>query len=72
MLTANEKDIVQAEVIPWEDDTFGISYVTKDGHQACGPIGSKADAEAIVRRVEMRLNRSSDELGIFPRDIAAS
>jgi hypothetical protein len=72
MLSVDVKDIVQAEVIPWEKGQFGVGYVTKDGKQAADLIGSKSEAEAIVKRVAMNLNTSSDEFGIFPRDIAAS
>jgi len=72
MLTVNEQDIVQAEVVPWEMGEFGVSYVTRDGTQGTDQIGSKAEAEAIVQRVAMRFNTSADEFGLLPRDVAAS
>ena len=72
MLSVDLRTIVQAEVIPWEGKTYGVAYKTKDGIEQGEPVGSKSEAEAIVRRVAMNLNTSSDELGIFPRDTAVS
>ena len=72
MLSVREEDIVQAQVVPCENGRFGVKYVTSDGRQGMDEVGSKENADAVISRVAMRLNTSSNELGLFPRDIAAS
>jgi len=68
MLSVPLSEIASAMVVPWEANGYGVAYVTKDGHEMADRIGSKADAEAIIRRLGM----VQDTAAIFPRDIAAS
>jgi hypothetical protein len=72
MLSARLRDIVSAQTVPWEQGEFGIAYVTRDGQQHADRIGSRHDAESIVRQVATTSSTSADERGLFPRDIAAS
>lgn len=68
MLSVELDEIVKAEVIPWEDDVFGVAYTTKDGRKGSDRIGARSEAEAVVRRVAM----TQEATEIFPKDIAAS
>jgi hypothetical protein len=68
MLSVPLSEIAKAEVVPWEANAYGVAYVTKDGREMADRIGSKADAEALIRRVGL----AQDTAAIFPRDIAAS
>ena len=68
MLQVDVSEIASVEVVPWEENEFGVAYVTKDGHQNTDYVGSKSEAEAIVRRVSM----VNDAAELFPRDVAAS
>jgi hypothetical protein len=68
MLRVVVSEIASAKVIPWEANEYGVAYVTKDGREMADRIGSKADAEALIRRVGM----VQDTAAIFLGDIAAS
>jgi hypothetical protein len=76
MLRADFRDIVSAEVIAWEakEEIYGVSYVTKTGLQTSEKVGTKSEAEAVVRRIEMvQSSQGGDSpANPFPRDIAAS
>jgi hypothetical protein len=70
----NEQNVADAEVIPWESE-FGISYRMPDGQLASEHVGSKSQAEALVRRLKMRqadLTDQSQDAGPFPKNVAAS
>jgi hypothetical protein len=68
MLSVKLSQIAAAEVVPWEKDEYGIAYVTTKGLHAADRIGSKAKAEALVRKIKM----VEDTAAIYPKDIAAS
>ena len=68
MLRVDINEIVAAEVVPWEENEFGVSYVTQGGRQNAERVGPLSEAEAIVRRASM----IHDTLRIFPKDVAAS
>ena len=71
MLTVDLKKIVEAEVIPWERGTYGVAYTIKRGGFEYGEgVGTKSEAEAIVRRVAMNLDTSLDGLRLSSRDPA--
>src|SRR5688572_31552443 len=55
-LSVDPRKIARIWVTPWEIDErlYGVSYETTDGHQAADRIGTKAEAEAVVRRVVAR------------------
>jgi hypothetical protein len=68
MLRVDVSEIATAEVVPLEANEFGVSYVTKDGRRITDRIGTKSEADAIVRQVSML----QDTAKLFPRDTAAS
>jgi hypothetical protein len=76
MLQVDLRDIVSAEVEVWEEEEgiYGVSYVTKTGRQTSEKVGTRAEAEAIVRRIGMIQNSQPEDFpgNPFPRDIAAS
>ncbi len=44
--------MVQAEVAPWDNEgLFGVVFTLDDGTEGGEPIGTEAEAEAIVRAV---------------------
>jgi hypothetical protein len=46
------RKIARIWITPWEIDegVYGVSYETTDGRQCDDRIGTRADAEAVVRR----------------------
>jgi hypothetical protein len=66
--------VVEAKIVPWEAGEWGISYRTSDGYEGSDRVGSKSEAEAMVRRLTMG-NASppqSDNVVPFPQNTAAS
>ena len=68
MLSVELSDIATAKVVPCDDDIYGVAYTTKDGRDGTDSVGTRSQAEAIVRQVEMAQGAPT----IFPKDIAAS
>jgi hypothetical protein len=52
-LSVDTRKIIKAQVVPWEEDEgeFGIAYETTDGQSGADRIGTKAQAQAIVRNI---------------------
>ena len=52
-LSVDMRKIVKAEVVPEEIEIgrYGIAWETVDGEQGCNWIGTKADAEKIVKDI---------------------
>jgi hypothetical protein len=68
-------EVVEATVIPWEQGGWGISYRTRDGFEGCNRVGSRSDAEALVRRLRRDNTAPSpqtENVNPFPQKIAAS
>jgi hypothetical protein len=68
--------VVEAKVIPCEHGEWGISYRTDDGYHGSERVGSRSEAEALVRRVKLRQDNppspAPDDINPFPKDVAAS
>jgi hypothetical protein len=52
-LSVDTRKIVWAKVIPWEeaDGEYGIAYETTDGQSGADRIGTKKQAQAIIRDI---------------------
>ena len=52
-LSVDMRKIVKAEVVPWEIDEglYGVAYTTAEGWEGADLIGTKADAEKIVKDI---------------------
>jgi hypothetical protein len=68
--------VVDAKVIPCERGEWGISYRTDDGYHGSERVGSRSQAEALVRRLKQRQDNVASpapgEINPFPKDVAAS
>ena len=74
-LSVDPRKIVKASVIPWEAEQklYGIAYETGAGWHGTEKIGTRAEAEAVLRSIG--LQQSGPPSGIvepFPKSIAAS
>ena len=57
-LKADIRKIIRAEVVPWElgydgddDGLYGVAYTITEGQEESEPVGTKAEAEKIVREI---------------------
>ena len=52
-LSVDTRKIARIWIVPWEinEGVYGVSYETTDGRQCDDCIGTKAEAEAVVRSV---------------------
>ena len=57
-LKVDIRRIIRAEVVPWEiadaegeEDLYGVVYTTVEGHEEGEPVGTKAEAEAVVKEI---------------------
>ena len=58
-LNVDMRTIVHAEVIPWEvdRDQYGVAYETSDGRKGASKIGTKAEAESVLRAFQKQGRR---------------
>jgi hypothetical protein len=74
-LSVDPRKIVRASVIPWEGEQklYGIAYETSAGWHGADKIGTKAEAEAVLRSIGLQQSDSpSGVVEPFPKSIAAS
>jgi hypothetical protein len=52
-LSVDTRKIVRADVVPWESDEklYGVAYLLQVGSEGADRIGTKAQAEKIVRDI---------------------
>lgn len=62
-LSVDTRKIVWAKVIPWEEDQgeYGIAYETADGQSGADRIGTKAQAQAILRDIPKQREQPFNE-----------
>lgn len=74
-LSVDTRKITKAEIVPWErtEGIYGIAYTTEDGQHGADRIGSKQEAQALMKTIGDAQNGSAPAgAGPFPKDIAAS
>ena len=56
-LRVDISQIIRAEVIPWEaaedggEDLYGVAYTITEGREDSEPVGTRAEAEAVVQEI---------------------
>jgi hypothetical protein len=53
-LSVDTRKIVWAKVISWEEGEWGIAWKAGDGYQGMDRIGTKSDAQAVVRDINQQ------------------
>ena len=59
-LAVDPRKIVQAKIVPWEDGLFGIAWETDDNRSGADMIGTKAEAQAVLRSI---IKQRTDKFG---------
>ena len=74
-LSADPRKIVKAKVALCEAEhsqrRYCVDWETSDGLKGTDLIGSKAEAEAVLREIEAKRAAPADII-VFPKDVAAS
>lgn len=62
-LSVDSRKIVWAKVVPWEENEreYGVAYVTTDGQSGSDRIGTKKQAQDIIRDISNRREHSFNE-----------
>jgi hypothetical protein len=50
-LSVDSRKIKQISVVPWEPGEYGVAWVLTDGSEGCDWIGTKAQADAVLRSI---------------------
>lgn len=74
MHDVNVRDVVEANIIGWGARRLRRLFWTSSGYENNVRVGSRSDAEAMVRRLKLRENNTAPAGSVipFPKDVAAS
>jgi hypothetical protein len=70
-LSVRAAEIIRAQIIPWEGEPsqFGIAWELGDGRNGAERVGSREDAELLMKR--QRKQEREAIIPLFPKDTAA-